>query len=48
VLTEALKIGKVTYLNEREASKIAETNDASINRSWEMWTFRTLASTPKP
>jgi ribulose-5-phosphate 4-epimerase/fuculose-1-phosphate aldolase len=48
VLTEALKIGKATYLNEREASKIAETNDASINRSWEMWTFRTLASTPKP
>ena len=48
VLTEALKMGNVTYLNESEASKIAETNDASINRSWEMWTFRTLASTPKP
>jgi ribulose-5-phosphate 4-epimerase/fuculose-1-phosphate aldolase len=48
VLTEALKMGNVTYLNESEASKIAETNDASINRSWEMWTFRALANTPKP
>lgn len=47
VQTEALKMGSITYLNESEAAKIAETNDASINRSWEMWTFKALANTPK-
>jgi hypothetical protein len=26
---------------------IAETNDAAIGRSWEVWTVRALANTPK-
>ncbi len=47
ILTEALKMGSVVYLNESEAAKIAKTNDASIERSWEIWKFRALANTPK-
>jgi HCOMODA/2-hydroxy-3-carboxy-muconic semialdehyde decarboxylase len=47
VLTEALKMGPVTYLNEREAARVAEANDASLERSWEIWAFRALANTPK-
>ena len=47
ILTEALKMGNVVYLNESEAAKIAETNDASIGRSWEIWKFKALANTPK-
>ena len=47
ILTEALKMGTVVYLNESEAAKIAETNDASIGRSWEIWKFKALANTPK-
>jgi ribulose-5-phosphate 4-epimerase/fuculose-1-phosphate aldolase len=47
VLTEALKMGSVVYLNESEAANIAKTNDASIDRSWEIWRIRALANTPK-
>jgi HCOMODA/2-hydroxy-3-carboxy-muconic semialdehyde decarboxylase len=47
ILTEALKMGPVTYLNESEAARIAETNDASIGRSWEIWKIKALANTPK-
>jgi ribulose-5-phosphate 4-epimerase/fuculose-1-phosphate aldolase len=47
VLAEALRMGTVTYLNENEAAMIAETNDASIERSWEIWKIRALANTPK-
>jgi ribulose-5-phosphate 4-epimerase/fuculose-1-phosphate aldolase len=47
VLTEALKMGSVVYLNESEAANIAKTNDASIDRSWEIWKLRALANTPK-
>lgn len=47
ILTEAIKMGNVVYLNESEAAKIAETNDASIGRSWEIWKFKALANTPK-
>ena len=47
ILTEALKMGSVVYLNEIEAAKIAATNDASIDRSWEIWKFKALANTPK-
>jgi len=46
-LTEALRMGSVNYLNEREAALIAETNDAVIERSWELWKVRALANTPK-
>jgi ribulose-5-phosphate 4-epimerase/fuculose-1-phosphate aldolase len=47
ILTESLKMGSVVYLNESEAAKIAATNDASIDRSWEIWAFKALANTPK-
>jgi HCOMODA/2-hydroxy-3-carboxy-muconic semialdehyde decarboxylase len=47
VLAEALKMGSVVYLNESEAANIAKTNDASIDRSWEIWKLRALANTPK-
>jgi len=47
ILTEALKMGSVVYLNESEAANIAKTNDASIGRSWEIWKVRALANTPK-
>jgi HCOMODA/2-hydroxy-3-carboxy-muconic semialdehyde decarboxylase len=47
VLTEALRMGRVTYLNENEAAMIAETNDAALDRSWEIWKVRALANTPK-
>jgi ribulose-5-phosphate 4-epimerase/fuculose-1-phosphate aldolase len=48
VLTEALKMGPVTYINESEAAKIAETNDASLGRSWEIWRVKALAAAPRP
>jgi len=47
VLSEALKMGAVVYLNESEAANIARTNDASIGRSWEIWKVKALANTPK-
>jgi HCOMODA/2-hydroxy-3-carboxy-muconic semialdehyde decarboxylase len=47
VLTEALKMGTVNYLNEQEAAKVAETNDASMGRSWEIWKAKALANTPR-
>ena len=39
--------GQRRLSQESEAAKIAETNDASIGRSWEIWKFKTLANTPK-
>ena len=47
ILTDALKMGSVVYLNESEAANIAKTNDASIGRSWEIWKVKALANTPK-
>ena len=47
ILTEALKMGSVVYLNESEAANIAKTNDASIGRSWKIWKVKALANTPK-
>jgi HCOMODA/2-hydroxy-3-carboxy-muconic semialdehyde decarboxylase len=47
ILLEALKLGNVVYLNESEAAKIAEVIDASVGRSWGIWKFKALASTPK-
>ena len=47
VLSEALRMGSVTYLNSNEAAMIAETNDAAIERSWEIWKVKALANTPK-
>lgn len=47
ILADALKMGSVTTLNESEARKVAETNDAALDRSWEVWRFKALANTPK-
>jgi HCOMODA/2-hydroxy-3-carboxy-muconic semialdehyde decarboxylase len=47
ILTDSLKMGSVVYLNESEAANIARTNDASIERSWEIWKFKAIANTPK-
>ena len=47
ILTDALKMGSVVYLNESEARKVAETNDAALGRSWEVWKYKALANTPK-
>ena len=47
ILAESLRMGSVTYLNDSEAAKIAETNDAAIERSWEIWKVKALANTPK-
>jgi hypothetical protein len=40
-------MGSVVYLNESEARKVAETNDAALGRSWEVWKYKALANTPK-
>ena len=36
--TQALALGDVTYLNEREAALAAATNDTQLARVWELWT----------
>jgi hypothetical protein len=47
IQTEAQKMGEVKALNEAEAAKVSATNDASIERSWEIWRYRALLNTPK-
>jgi HCOMODA/2-hydroxy-3-carboxy-muconic semialdehyde decarboxylase len=37
---EALKIGKPTFLNEKEAAAAAKTNDALVDRPWALWKQR--------
>jgi len=34
---QAKQLGKVTYLNAREAAKAAATNDTQLARVWELW-----------
>ena len=36
--TQAMALGDVTYLNEREAALAAATNDTQLARVWELWT----------
>lgn len=47
IQTEAQKMGEVKALNEAEAAKVSATNDASIERSWEIWRYKALLNTPK-
>ena len=35
---QAITLGDVTYLNEREAALAAATNDTQLARVWELWT----------
>jgi HCOMODA/2-hydroxy-3-carboxy-muconic semialdehyde decarboxylase len=37
---DAMRLGSVTYLNEREASNTAATNDGNLDRPWELWKKR--------
>jgi len=34
---EALRLGAVTYLTDEEAAAASASNDAQINRAWELW-----------
>jgi ribulose-5-phosphate 4-epimerase/fuculose-1-phosphate aldolase len=34
---QAITLGEVTYLNEREAAKAATINDTQLARVWELW-----------
>jgi ribulose-5-phosphate 4-epimerase/fuculose-1-phosphate aldolase len=34
---QAIMLGEVTYLNEREAAKAAAVNDTQLARVWELW-----------
>jgi len=36
--TQAVALGNVTYLTEREAALAAATNDTQLARVWELWT----------
>jgi len=41
---EALRLGgKVEFLNEAEASKIAAVNDSVVERPWELWKNQALS-----
>jgi ribulose-5-phosphate 4-epimerase/fuculose-1-phosphate aldolase len=45
--TEALRLGgKVKFLNEAEARKIAEVNDGAVERPWELWKNQALFRSP--
>jgi ribulose-5-phosphate 4-epimerase/fuculose-1-phosphate aldolase len=35
--SEAMRLGPVTYLTEKEAEATARTNDAQIDRTWLLW-----------
>jgi HCOMODA/2-hydroxy-3-carboxy-muconic semialdehyde decarboxylase len=34
---EAMRLGAVTYLNDAEAAGASRTNDAAVDRPWELW-----------
>ena len=38
--SEALRLGEITFLNEREAANAMATNDGVIERPWELWKSR--------
>ncbi len=40
---EAVALGDVTFLNEREAEKAAASNDTQLARVWELWSRRVAA-----
>lgn len=40
---DAMRMGEVTYLSDEEALKGMETNDAFIDRSWELWKLEAAA-----
>ena len=39
---EALHLGQVTFLNDKEAAASAATNGALINRAWDLWKMKAM------
>lgn len=37
---DALRLGAVTFLTEREAAQAAATNDGQVRRAWDLWKLR--------
>lgn len=44
---EAMRLGTVTYLNEAEAAGASRTNDAAVDRPWELWLSKANAGRRK-
>jgi ribulose-5-phosphate 4-epimerase/fuculose-1-phosphate aldolase len=42
---EAMKLGTPTFLNAEEAAAAAKTNDALVDRPWELWKQRAMGKT---
>ena len=45
---QAIALGDVTYLNDREAAMAATTNDTQLARVWELWERRVTATAQLP
>nr|WP_320133947.1 class II aldolase/adducin family protein [uncultured Holophaga sp.] len=43
LLSEAMKLGPVVFLNAKEAENAARTNDGQLNRPWELWKMKVEA-----
>jgi len=41
--SEAARLGTITFLNDQEAARAAATNDAVLDRPWELWKSRVKA-----
>ncbi|WP_428536525.1 class II aldolase/adducin family protein [Rhodopila sp.] len=42
---EAMKLGPITFLNAQEAAAATKTNDALVDRPWELWKQHAMAKT---
>jgi hypothetical protein len=40
--SEALRLGETTFLNDAEAAAAMKTNDALVDRPWELWKRRAM------
>lgn len=43
LVSEAMKLGPVVFLNPQEAENVAKTNDGQLNRPWELWKMKAMA-----
>jgi ribulose-5-phosphate 4-epimerase/fuculose-1-phosphate aldolase len=43
VESEALRLGEPTYLNDAEAAAATKTNNALVDRPWELWKRQAMA-----
>ena len=41
--SEALRLGEPTFLNDDEAAAAMKTNDALVDRPWDLWKRRALS-----